>query len=107
MLGKQARLRAEEVKEVLAKGRSVRSTYLQIKHLPSQGALRCAAVAPKSLAKGAVERNRLRRALYRALSQSDRQGLQGMAVCFIRATPKGALTPVFSEELYNLLSKLK
>lgn len=66
-----------------------------------------AVVVPKSLAKKAVMRNRLRRALYRALAASTMVGLKGKAVCFVRVVPKDSLTPTFSEELTQLLPKLK
>jgi len=105
MLHKRSRLRAEEVAEVLSKGRSARLTYLQAKFLPGKAPLRCAAVAPKSLAKKATERNRLRRALYRALLSHKLDVPKGKVVFFVRAIPKSKLTPAFAEEVPQLLSK--
>ncbi|HEV8666589.1 MAG TPA: ribonuclease P protein component, partial [Candidatus Paceibacterota bacterium] len=88
-------------------GRSVRSDHLQIKHLKAPGPLRVAAVVSKSVAKKAVERNKLRRALYRALAGLDTSAISGHAVCFVRSVPKGRLTLLFSQELGPLLSNLR
>lgn len=68
MLAKPSRLSAVEVREILKEGRSVRSTTLSAKYIRASGA-RAAVVVSSKVAKGAVLRNRLRRAVYRSLQQ--------------------------------------
>jgi ribonuclease P protein component len=67
MLKKSARLRAAEVAEVLARGKSVRVGPYGGKLVASNEPLRVAIVVPKKSVRTAVARNRLRRAAYRAL----------------------------------------
>ncbi len=103
MLPKPRRLTAEEVQNVLTAGRSARSTLLSAKYVANTGPLRVSAVVSKKVAKRAVERNRLRRALYRALADVD---MKGTAVVFVQKVPEGALTPAFREDLLVLAGKL-
>lgn len=67
MLPRHARLRAAEVTEVLARGNSVRAAQFSAKFFHTKESSRVAVVVPKSTARRAVERNRLRRVLYRTL----------------------------------------
>ena len=67
MLPKQARLSAAEVREVLKSGRSLRAGALSIKYTKAAKA-KAAVVVSTKVAKRAVDRNRLRRAGYRALA---------------------------------------
>jgi ribonuclease P protein component len=110
MLNKRSRLRANEVAEVIKSGRSARTTHLQVKFVSRSGPFRSAAVAPKSIAKKATDRNRLRRALYRALlshiSANPQSTPKGNAVFFVRLVPKEALSSAFLAELPSLFSKL-
>ncbi|HVY73089.1 MAG TPA: ribonuclease P protein component [Candidatus Paceibacterota bacterium] len=99
MLPKNRRLNAREVAEVLAKGRSARATYLSAKQLPGTVPFRASAVVSKKVAKRAVERNRLRRALYRALQ--DIKG-SGTHVVFVQKIPPAPLTTHFREDLLVL-----
>jgi len=107
MLHKRSRLRAKEVEDVLKKGRSAHSIHLQLKFLPGVLSLRTAAVVPKSLAKKATLRNRLRRALYRALHEQNMAQYKGISIVFVRRIPQGSLTPTFSNELSALLKNCK
>lgn len=66
MLPKKSRLTAAEVRDVLASGRSARAGALSAKYIKGRGA-KAAAVVSSRVAKSAVNRNRLRRALYEAL----------------------------------------
>lgn len=102
MLPKGRRLTAEEVRTVLSQGRSSRAGSLSMKHLSTKDPLKVAAVVSKSVAKKAVTRNSLRRALYRALVPFSGEG---QAVVFVRAIPKPPLTLAFSRDLAQLLSK--
>ena len=99
---KSRRLSATEVREVLKLGRSKRATYLSMKFLATDTPLQVAVVVSKATAKGAVERNRLRRALYRALPPLQKSG---KAVIFLQKIPTTLLQPAFSEDLMLLLSQ--
>jgi len=100
MLPKRRRLSAREVKEVLLKGRSRRASLLSAKYIAGNAPLRASAVISSKVAKKAVERNRLRRALYRALSTYKGAGT---AVIFIQKIPADPLTPAFAHDLVVLL----
>ncbi len=67
MLPKRRRLSAAEVREVIAQGRGRRGEVLSSKNVAKQGPFACAVVVSKKVAKSAVRRNSLRRAVYRAL----------------------------------------
>ena len=103
MLPKRRRLSAEEVRNIIAGGRSARVSLLSVKYVANTKPLRAAAVVSKKISKKAVIRNRLRRAIYRALSSLE---AHGDIVIFVQKVPEGALTPAFSAELVVLLSKL-
>lgn len=100
MLPKRRRLSAREVKDVMAVGRSRRAGLLSAKYIIGGTPLRASAVVSKKVAKKAVERNRLRRALYRALAT---YGGTGTAVIFIQKVPTDPLTPAFAHDLVVLL----
>ena len=106
MLNKSKRLRAAEVEQVMKAGKSARSAHLQVKFASSGASLRSAAVVPKTLARKAVKRNTLRRALYRALAASNIRNCKGNAVFFVRVVPKEGPTAVFTEELMLLLPQV-
>lgn len=100
MLPTSRRLRAQEVRQVLKTGRQRRAAYLSMKYVISPSPLRAAAVVSKAVAKRATERNRLRRALYRALQERHSTG---MAVFFIQKVPPGPLKRAFAADLAALL----
>jgi ribonuclease P protein component len=102
MLPKGRRLTADEVQVVLSQGRSSRAGNLSMKRLLTKEPLRFAAVVSKSVAKKAVARNRIRRALYRALTPFSGEG---QAIIFVRTVPEPPLTPAFGRDLAQLLSK--
>ena len=106
MLPKRKRLRAQEVKDILAKGRPVRGVHLSMKFITTTNSFRAAAVVPKSVARKAVERNRLRRALYRALGESGFGTKKISAIFFVRAVPKEKLAPAFAGDLAAFASKI-
>jgi ribonuclease P protein component len=106
MLHTRKRLRAHEVREIMAKGRSARAPHLSMKFLNTSQPFRAAAVVPKSLARKAVLRNRLRRALYRALASSPLAAKKISAVFFVRSIPRDALAPAFAHELGALASTI-
>lgn len=102
MLPKRRRLAAQEVQEVLKRGSGGRSLHLSVKYLRSPSALRTAAVVPKSVAKKATERNRLRRAVYHALVPFSGKGTM---IIFVQKIPSTPLIQTFSEELNELFRK--
>lgn len=69
MLPKRSRLTAAEVRQVLKTGRAARGTGITLKYEAAEGA-QVAVVVSKKVAKGATERNRLRRLVYRSLPSS-------------------------------------
>jgi ribonuclease P protein component len=101
MLSSGRRLRAEEVREVIRRGKTLRGSFVSVKLLADVSPLRSAAVVKKSLVRGAVGRNRLRRGLYRALATGTRS-MRGRAVFFIDTIPQGSLTPLFREDIERL-----
>jgi ribonuclease P protein component len=113
MLKKSARLTRQDVEEVLKYGRSVsiltpkgQKSLISAKFLAKPGTFRAAAVAPKAVAKSAVVRNKLRRAVYRAIANLPAPKNPGIAVFFVRAIPKSPLTPAFEEEIQAFLARI-
>jgi ribonuclease P protein component len=104
MLPARRRLSASEVREVIKKGRPARGECLSVKHLLAPGPLRAAAVISKGVVRGAVARNRARRALYRAL-QTLQPPAGGRAVFFINKLPQPPLSPALAQEIAVLLKK--
>ncbi len=104
MLSKDRRLRSAEVREVIASGRSVRGgAFLSARYLSAKGGLRAAAVVPKAVAKSAPVRNRLRRAVYRALGELPRS-TEGTLVFFVRKIPPPPLAPALRLEIEGILN---
>lgn len=104
MLRKSRRLRAEEVRLVIKTGKSLRSGPLSLKYMPYTGGYRAAVVVSKAVAKKAVDRNRIRRAMYRALAQISPKNPE-MAVFFVQKVPPAPLTPAFVIDIQTLCSK--
>jgi ribonuclease P protein component len=109
MLPKKGRLSTAEVREIIAQGKSLRSGVISLKYLANKGFFKASAVASKSVAKRAVDRNRLRRALYRVLQTLPPEQilkLRGLsAVFFIRSIPT-PLLPTLREDIKGILTKL-
>ena len=97
MLPKRSRLTAQQVEEVLKSGKTARLAGLSAKYMPGASP-KAAVVVSKKVAKGAVERNRLRRAAYAALARALPQDRH---VVFFLHQP--ALDPA---QLRSLCSKL-
>ena len=108
MLPSSKRLRTAEVREILSIGRSVRgSNILSAKTLPSQkGGFRAAAVVSKKLAKTAIMRNRLRRAIYRALEQQQTVPSVKIAL-FLKVKPPLPMAPVLRSEIEGILRNVQ
>lgn len=104
MLRKSRRLRAEEVRLVIKTGKSLREGSLSLTYMPYTGSYRAAVVVSKAVAKKATERNRIRRAMYRALAQISPKSSE-MAVFFVQKIPQSPLTPAFLIDIQKLCSK--
>ena len=109
MLPKKRRLTGAEVRSVLALGKGVRSGVLSLKYVENKGHFRAVVVAPKSVAKRAVDRNRLRRALYLVLSKLPKDQSAALhnitGVFFIRGVPT-PLVPTLRENVGAIVAKL-
>jgi ribonuclease P protein component len=109
MLPKKRRLSSAEVRDVIARGKSVRGTVLSLKYVVNKGFFRAAVVVPKSVAKRAVDRNRVRRALYRTLANLPPPTTHilshTMAVFFVRSVPS-PLTPALRDDISAILNKI-
>lgn len=98
MLPKRKKLSAAEVREILKEGRAMRTAHLLAKYTRS-GAGKAAVVVSKKISKSAVERNRLRRALFRALEEN----LPAHAHLVLMVQKK---TDDFSHDIKTVCSKL-
>lgn len=106
MLPRAQRLRAQEVRTVIATGKVARATLLSMKYSPTGERLRAAVVVSKKLAKTAPLRNRIRRVIYAALDEkiSDHTGRM---VLFVHKKPAGPITQAtFTTDITTLCSKL-
>ncbi len=79
---------------------------ISAKFLAIPGPFRAAAIAPKSVAKRAVERNKLRRAVYRAIAGLPSPTKGGIALFFVKNIPPKLLTPAFAEEIALIFEKI-
>lgn len=102
------RLRSAEVNEVLAKGRPVRGKALSARVLRTDGGgMRSAVVVPKSVAKTAVMRNRLRRVAYRALAELQSAANGNMHIIFfVRSIPPPPLSTALRDEIGAIISEV-
>ena len=103
MLPKHRRLTTAEVAQVLKSGRSKRATYISIKILQTETPFAVSVVVSKAVARKAVERNTLRRTIYRILNSSIYHHLfdtrRGRAVLFVQKVPTRDVTRLFSEDV--------
>lgn len=102
MLPKHKRLSAQGVRDVLKLGRSARGSVLSVKYISGGGPFCAAVVVSKSVAKRAVDRNKLRRAVYHALGLPPTPAL-GRAVFFVQ---KKADISTLTQETAQLCLKL-
>jgi ribonuclease P protein component len=109
MLPKKRRLTSAEVREVIARGVNVRGSIVSLKYLVNKGVFKVSVVAPKSVAKRAVDRNRLRRVLYGVIRELSKENPnlfpQGLLVFFVRSTPS-PLTPALRADISAIINKL-
>ena len=96
------RLRAVEVREVIARGRGRRGVALSLKMMPAAPPFRCAVVVSKKVGKTAVVRNRMRRSVYAALKQTSLPP-SGHAILFVQAVPPENPVSEFASDLKKLL----
>jgi RNase P protein component len=109
MLPHARRLRAAEVRDIIANGKGVRAGAISLKYVEKQGVFRAAAVAPRSVAPRAADRNRMRRALYHVLAtlpSAEAQSLRNThGVFFIRSIPT-PLTSTLREDITGIVRKI-
>lgn len=77
-----------------------------MKYLQNKEPFRLAVIVPKSLARKATLRNRLRRAAYDSLPSTSLSSFTGYALFFVRSIPSEPLRTVFKAEAAQLLSKI-
>ncbi|MEI7719694.1 MAG: ribonuclease P protein component [bacterium] len=108
MLARKSRIGKQGLAEVFRVGKPFRTSLLSIKYLPSPGVLQCAVVISKKVAKKAVERNRVRRAVYRALvpSVAQENKKHGKLVVFVQKIPADPLTPAFVADMESVWKKI-
>lgn len=87
MLPKRSRLRAAEVKEVLARGKTLRVGAYSGKYLEGRAPLGVAVIVYKKHVRTAVARNRLRRKTYRELTTLPLPA-HGALALFVRPAAK-------------------
>lgn len=109
MLPKKRRLTSAEVREVIAHGSSLRGGVVSLKYVTNKGDFKVAMVASKSVAKRAVDRNRLRRALYRAFTTLPPEAITVLArahtVFFVRNIPS-PLIPALRNDMSAIINKI-
>jgi ribonuclease P protein component len=67
MISRSQRISVEQFDSVMEKGKIIHSSLFLVRVLGGQSDMRVAAVAPKKVAKIAVERNKIRRKIYEAV----------------------------------------
>jgi RNase P protein component len=78
-----------------------------MKFVSKDNVFKAAAIVPKWLARRAVERNRLRRAVYNGLSVAGVGAPGSCAIFFVRGIPKEKnITRVFAKEIALLIKKI-
>jgi RNase P protein component len=100
MLPASRRLNAAQVREVLARGRILRSGNIAVKWIAAPS-FKAAAVVSKKVAKSAVARNTLRRAVYQALSPTKLPPVH--AAFFVQ---KNVESKEVAQDILTLCSKL-
>jgi len=75
-----------------------------MKYLQKKEPLRLAVVVPKSLARKANLRNKLRRAAYDSFPADALASRTGRAIFFVRSIPKEPLRTIFRQESAALLA---
>ena len=107
MLPKKKRLKTAEFNRFFMSGTRLHSQHLQLRytqHPQFHGAV----VVGKKVAKGATERNKIRRRLYHLLYHHHRsKGLTGVFIVLTKPTTTDVPYSVLGEELKDLLHKIK
>lgn len=102
MLSKRRRLTSAEVRGVIARGRGRRGEVLSTKVLANEKPFRCAVIVSKKVARSAVKRNQLRRAVYGALERTPLPPT-GHVILFVLSVPPEKTATVFALEIKKLL----
>lgn len=110
MLPKASRIRATEFPTLLGSTRSLHGRLLSISYTSPDSTIsgKFAVVAPKSVAKLAVDRNKLRRRVY-AILREYKNAIVPRASCmvFLKKDSKSAPRQEIKDELVSLLKKAR
>ncbi len=107
MLAKKNRSNTKDVEKVFKVGKFINSPFLTFKYiLNTKNSLpKISFIAPKSIAKKAVERNSLRRLGYQALKNHIKQFPAGIVGAFVFRKPTAKVTEI-ENEIQTILNKL-
>lgn len=108
MLPKASRIRATEFPTLLGKTRSIHGRLLSISYTSPDSTIsgKFAVVAPKSIAKLAVDRNKLRRRVYAILREyKDAIAMGVTCMLFLKKEAKNASRQEIKDEIQFLLKK--
>lgn len=90
----------------MEKGRVIHSPLFLMRVMRSEGSTKFAAVAPKKIAKTAVDRNKLRRIIYNAIKTSYPRLVPSHHIgLFAKATAVGASFEVIAKDVHDLFVK--
>lgn len=103
MLPADKRLNRKEIEEVLKKGKTLSSSFFRVKYLGEQETFKAGPVVSKKVAKTAVERNTLRRAIYETVGGFEPKLSNKHLAIFAQ---KGATKEICNTELPDLLEKV-
>lgn len=116
MISSSNRLRTSEVEKVLKYGRGLpHGAYLSAKIFhpkeESSATIRSAVVISKKVAKTAIVRNRVRRAVYDSITAASSElravgNISAQIVFFVRSIPEDNLRIAFVREVKKILSSL-
>jgi ribonuclease P protein component len=104
MLSKKKRVTKELFPVILKKGGTLSTSLFSFRYIPSE-IPRYAFVAPKTVAKKAVDRNKLRRQGYAALRLYNLKPCSG--VFFYKKQAKAPLFQSIKEDVGSILSKIR
>jgi ribonuclease P protein component len=104
MLSKKKRVTKDLFQAIMKSGKVIQSPFFIFRYI-KQNPPNYAFVAPKSIAKTATERNKLRRRGYNSLSLMVKIPLAG--IFFYKKEAKNATFKEIKEDIGDLLSKIK
>ncbi|MFT5359836.1 MAG: ribonuclease P protein component [Candidatus Paceibacteria bacterium] len=104
MLPKKERLNRGEIETIKKGGNTISSPFFRIKYVKNKGFLKLAPVVSKKVSDNAVERNSIRKEIYR-FAETNKEKLQGFSILVF--LQKKIKKEDISSELTKLLTKIK